>query len=58
MTVGLEIHIKLLTKGKVFCRCHNEQDFDSLPANTHVCPTCMGMPGALPSLDRECIQKA
>lgn len=58
LTIGLEIHAKLLTDSKVFCRCHNEQDFDTLPANTHVCPTCMGMPWALPTLSKECIEKA
>ena len=58
LTIWLEIHCKLLTSSKVFCRCHNEQDFDVLPANTHVCPTCMGMPWALPTLNVECIQKA
>ena len=41
LTIGLEVHCKLLTDSKVFCRCRNEQDFDALPANTHVCPTCM-----------------
>jgi aspartyl-tRNA(Asn)/glutamyl-tRNA(Gln) amidotransferase subunit B len=44
LTIGLEVHCKLLTESKVFCRCRNEQDFDTLPANTHVCPVCMGMP--------------
>ncbi len=58
LTIWLEIHCKLLTDSKVFCRCHNEQDFDVLPANTHVCPTCMWMPWALPTLNVECIQKA
>ena len=58
LTIGLEIHCKLLTESKVFCRCRNEQDFDTLPANTHICPVCMGMPGALPTLSEESVIKA
>lgn len=58
LTIGLEIHCKLLTESKVFCRCRNEQDFDTLPANTHICPTCTWQPGALPILSKEVIIKA
>ena len=58
VTIGLEVHCKLLTDSKVFCRCRNEQDFDILPANTHVCPICMGLPGALPIINKECVEKA
>ena len=58
VTIGLEVHCKLLTDSKVFCRCRNEQDFDTLPVNTHVCPVCMGMPGALPTISKEVIIKA
>ncbi len=58
LTIGLEIHCKLLTDSKVFCRCRNEQDFDTLPANTHICPVCTGQPGALPTLSKDSIQKA
>jgi aspartyl-tRNA(Asn)/glutamyl-tRNA(Gln) amidotransferase subunit B len=58
LTIWLEIHCKLLTDSKVFCRCRNEQDFDTLPANTHICPVCTGLPWALPTLSKEVVQKA
>lgn len=57
-TIGLEVHCKLLTEGKVFCRCHNEQDFDTLPVNTHVCPVCMWLPWALPMISKEVVIKS
>ena len=58
LTIWLEIHCKLLTDSKVFCRCRNEQDFDTLPANTHICPVCTWQPGALPTLSESTIEKA
>lgn len=58
ITIGLEAHCKLLTDSKVFCRCRNEQDFDTLPVNTHICPVCMWMPGALPTINKEVVIKA
>lgn len=45
MVIGLETHVELCTHSKVFCACKNE--FGAEP-NTHVCPVCMGLPGALP----------
>ncbi|MDR1438967.1 MAG: Asp-tRNA(Asn)/Glu-tRNA(Gln) amidotransferase subunit GatB [Clostridiales bacterium] len=56
--IGLEIHAELLTRTKVFCGCPNA--FGS-GENTNVCPTCLGLPGALPVLSRaavECAVKA
>ena len=53
--IGLEVHIHLITKSKVFCGCRNV--FGSEP-NTNVCPVCMGYPGVLPSLNEEAVKKA
>ena len=53
--IGLEIHIQLLTKTKIFCNCRNE--FTHIP-NSHVCPVCMGYPGVLPALNEEAVEKA
>jgi len=52
--IGLEIHFQLNTKTKLFCRCKSEHD--AVP-NTNVCPVCLGLPGALPSLNMEAIKK-
>lgn len=56
LVLGLEIHFQLKTKKKVFCGCL--ADYHSSPANTHVCPTCLGLPGALPVANFEAINKA
>lgn len=54
-SVGLEVHVQLKTKTKMFCSCavHDE---DAAP-NTNVCPVCIGLPGALPVMNREAIKK-
>lgn len=52
-TIGLEIHIQLMTKTKIFCGCSTE--FAAEP-NTHVCPVCIGLPGALPVLNEEVVE--
>ena len=53
--IGLEIHIQLLTRTKIFCGCPNR--FGDAP-NTNICPICMGYPGVLPSLNEEAITKS
>ena len=53
--IGLEVHAELSTKTKIFCSCPN--DFGGEP-NTHVCPVCMAMPGALPVLNKKVVEYA
>lgn len=53
--IGLEVHIELATKTKIFCGCSTE--FGGEP-NTHTCPVCAGMPGVLPVLNRQVVEFA
>lgn len=53
IVIGLEIHAELNTKTKVFCACKNE--FGSEP-NTNCCPVCIGLPGALPVLNKKAVE--
>ena len=53
--IGLEVHAELSTKTKIFCSCPTE--FGGKP-NTHVCPICMAMPGALPVLNKKVVEYA
>ncbi len=54
--IGLEVHCRINTKTKMFCRCNNVI-FNAEP-NTHVCPICMGFPGMLPLINEEAVKKA
>jgi aspartyl-tRNA(Asn)/glutamyl-tRNA(Gln) amidotransferase subunit B len=53
--IGLEIHVQLKTRTKMFCGCPAEF---GAPPNTNVCPVCLGLPGALPVVNRSAIELA
>jgi aspartyl-tRNA(Asn)/glutamyl-tRNA(Gln) amidotransferase subunit B len=53
--IGLEVHVQLGTKTKIFCSCPVEF---GAPPNTNVCPVCLGLPGALPVLSRQAVESA
>jgi aspartyl-tRNA(Asn)/glutamyl-tRNA(Gln) amidotransferase subunit B len=52
-SVGMEVHAELLTQTKMFCRCRNEFGGE---VNTRVCPTCLGLPGAMPVINRQAVE--
>jgi len=55
VVIGLEVHVQLTTKTKIFCGCSTQ--FGQLP-NSQTCPVCLGLPGALPVLNRQVVENA
>ena len=52
--IGIEVHCQLRTESKMFCACSTA--YDGAPPNTHVCPVCLGLPGALPTINRAAVE--
>jgi aspartyl-tRNA(Asn)/glutamyl-tRNA(Gln) amidotransferase subunit B len=52
--IGIEVHCQLRTASKMFCGCST--DYDGAAPNSHVCPVCLGLPGALPTINRRAVE--
>src|SRR6476659_6438539 len=52
--IGVEVHCQLRTASKMFCSCSTA--YDGAAPNTHVCPVCLGLPGALPVINRRAVE--
>jgi aspartyl-tRNA(Asn)/glutamyl-tRNA(Gln) amidotransferase subunit B len=52
--IGIEVHCQLKTASKMFCGCSTE--YDGAAPNSHVCPVCLGLPGALPTINRRAVE--
>ena len=52
--IGIEVHCQLRTESKMFCSC--SMAYDGAPPNTHVCPVCLGLPGALPVINGRAVE--
>ena len=56
VVIGIETHVQLATKSKLFCGCDN--DSREAAPNTHVCEVCLALPGTLPVLNRRAVELA
>ena len=52
--IGLEVHVQLQTRSKMFCACPAE--YQNAPVNSNVCPVCLGLPGSLPVINRRAVE--
>lgn len=53
--IGLEVHAQVQSRSKMYCACPVMADTGALPPNTYVCPVCLGLPGALPVINRQVV---